>query len=135
MRKFLFTAVIVIMTSSLRAQSLSEASKLVYYERYEGAARQLHAILLGSPANAEAWILLTQVYIHQKRIRALRDTLEKMPADAIAQPLGICAYGQLLLQEHRKDSAMDFFGRALKMTKQKDVPVLLAIARAHEMAD
>jgi cytochrome c-type biogenesis protein CcmH/NrfG len=119
----------------LKAQSLAEARKLLYYERYDGAAHQLHSVLEANPISSEGWLLLTQVYIHQKRIAALRDTLSKMPADAREQPLGICAYGQLLLQEHHKDSAMDQFNRALKMTKEKDVPVLLAIARAQGTAD
>jgi len=135
MNKLFFTAALVFMMGGLKAQSLAEARKLLYYERYDGAARQLQFVLQGNVANSEAWLLLTQVYIHQKRISALRDTLSKMPTDAMEQPLGICAYGQLLLQEHRKDSAMDYFNRALKMTKEKDMPVLLAIARAQETAD
>jgi cytochrome c-type biogenesis protein CcmH/NrfG len=135
MKKLFFTGAILFMMGGLKAQSLAEARKLLYYERYDGAAHQLHFLLQGNIANAEAWLLLTQIYIHQKRIAALRDTLSKMPLDAREQPLGICAYGQLLLQEHQKDSAMDYFSRALKMTKEKDVPVLLAIARAQETAD
>jgi len=118
-----------------KAQSLAEARKLLYYERYDGAAHQLHSFLAGNPINSEGWLLLTQVYLHQKHLPALRDTLSKMPMDARQQPLGICAYGQLLLAEHKKDSAMGYFQQALQMTKEKDVPVLLAVARAQELAD
>lgn len=123
------------MMGGSKAQSIAEARKLVYYERYDGAAHQLHSLLQSDPANSEAWLLLTQVYIHQKRVPALRDTLSRMPAAVAQQPLGLCAYGQLLLEEHRKDSALNYFTRALQQTREKDVPVLLAVARAEEMAD
>jgi uncharacterized protein HemY len=120
MNKLLFTTAMVLMMGGLKAQSLAEARKLMYYERYDGAAHQLHFLLQGNIASSEAWWLLTQIYIHQKHIAALRDTLSKMPTDAREQPLGIVACGQLLLGEHHKDSAMDYFNRALKMTKEKD---------------
>jgi len=135
MKKMLFVVVIFFMMGGSKAQSLAEARKLLYYDRYDGAAHQLHSFLEANPINSEGWLLLTQVYIHQKHIPALRDTLSKMSYDVQQQPLGICANGQLLLMEHRKDSAMSYFQRALQMTKEKDVPVLLAVARAEETAD
>lgn len=135
MKKLIFVPVIFFMMGGSKAQSLAEARKLLYYDRYDGAAHQLHSFLEANPINSEGWLLLTQVYIHQKRVPALRDTLSKMPYDVQQQPLGICAYGQLLLQQHRKDSAMSCFQKALQMTKEKDVPVLLAVARAQETAD
>ncbi|HEY4107900.1 hypothetical protein [Puia sp.] len=135
MKKLLFVFVIFFMMGGSKAQSLAEARKLLHYERYDGAAHQIHSVLQTDAANSEAWLLLTQVYVHQKRIPALRDTLGRMPAAAAQQPLGLCAYGQLFLEEHRKDSAMVYFNRALQMTREKDVPVLLAVARAEERAD
>lgn len=93
MNKLLLFAVSLIITHVSRAQSLSEARRLIYYERYDGAAHQLHSFLEGNPINSEGWLLLTQVYIHQKRVPALRDSLAKMPIDVQQQPLGICAYG------------------------------------------
>jgi tetratricopeptide (TPR) repeat protein len=135
MNKLLLVALTFFMMGGSQAQSPAEARKLLHYERYDGAAHQLHSVLAANPISGEAWLLLAQVYIHQKRIPALRDTLSKMPYDVKQQPLGICAWGQLLLQEHHRDSAMAQFNTALKMTKEKDVPVLLAIARAQETAD
>ena len=135
MNKLLLFALTFFMMGGSKAQSLAEARKLLYYERYDGAAHQLHSFIEANPISSEAWLLLTQVYIHQKRIPDLRDTLSKMPYDAKQQPLGICAWGQLQLMQHRKDSAMTYFQRALQMTKEKDVPVLLAVARAEETAD
>src|SRR5689334_13168537 len=106
MKKMLLVVVIFFMMGGSKAQSLAEARKLLYYDRYDGAAHQLHSFLEANPINSEGWLLLTQVYIHQKHIPALRDTLSKMSYDVQQQPLGICANGQLLLMEHRKDSAM-----------------------------
>ncbi|WP_188931575.1 tetratricopeptide repeat protein [Puia dinghuensis] len=135
MKRVLFVFAIFFMMGGSKAQSVAEARKLLYYDRYDGAASQLRAALKADPGNSEAWWLLEQVYVHQKRVPALRDTLGQMPAAVAQQPMGLCAYGQLLLEEHKKDSAMGYFNRAMEMTKQKDVPVMLAITRAEDAAD
>ena len=131
----LFAVVIFFMMGGSKAQSVAEARKLLYYDRYDGAAHLLQSLLKADANNSEAWWLLEQVYVHKKQVAVLRDTLGKMPAAVAQQPMGLCAYGQLLLEEHKKDSAMGYFNRAMEMTKQKDVPVMLAIVKAQDAAD
>lgn len=58
-----------------------------------------------------------------------------MPAAAAGQPAGLCAYGQLLLAEHKKDSAAIFFNKALAATKEKDPAILLSVALAQQTGD
>jgi tetratricopeptide (TPR) repeat protein len=136
MRKFLLLLTFTFfMMGGSKAQSIAGARKLLYYERYDGAAHLLQTLLHADPANSEAWLLLTQTYVHQHRIPALRDTLRSMPAAVAQQPMGLCALGQLELEAHKPDSAAHYFEQALRMTKQKDPVILLAVARAHQAAD
>jgi len=52
------------------------------------------------PNNAEAWYLLTQVWLHEGKIR----TIPIGPS-----PLLLCARGQLLLYENKKDSVFGMY--------------------------
>ena len=121
--------------TGLRAQSTADARKLLYYERYDGAANQLQPLLKTDAANTEAWWLLTQVDLHRNRSQAIHDSLLQMPPAAAQQPLALCAYGQTLLALHKKDSAAAYFNRALAMTKEKDAAILLAVAKAYQDID
>lgn len=132
MKRLLFILLTFFLMGGSKAQSLAEAQKLLDYGRYDGAAHQLHSLLATDPANAGAWWLLTEVYVHQHRIPALRDTLRAMPAAIGQQPMALCTDGQLFLALHQKDSAAACFDRALAETRQKDPQVLLAAALAHE---
>jgi len=94
----------------------------------------LHSIIKADPNNAEAWWLLTRAYLHDGKTDLIRDSLRLLPAGNAIAPLILCANGQVLLQEHKKDSAMLCFDKALEETKQKDPKVLLAIAIAQQDA-
>jgi len=118
-----------------RAQSITEVRKLLYYERYEGAAHQLQSLLKTDPNNSEAWWLLTQTYLHLHLLQQIRDSLQQMPVSISQEPFALCAKGQVLLEQGQKDSATAFFSRALAITKEKDPIILSAIARAHQGAD
>ncbi|HVS97303.1 MAG TPA: tetratricopeptide repeat protein [Puia sp.] len=132
MKRLLFTALTIFLMGGSKAQSLAGAQKMLDYGRYDGAAHQLHVLLQTDPANTEAWWLLSQVYVHQRRLPALRDTLRYLPAAVTGQPMALCARGLLFLALHQKDSARTRFDQALAETKQKDPHVLLAVATADE---
>jgi cytochrome c-type biogenesis protein CcmH/NrfG len=135
MRKFLFAGLMLFMMGGPRAQSITESRKLLYYERYEGAAHQLQALLNTDANNSEAWWLLTQVYLHRHQLQQIKDSLRQMPASISEQPMALCARGQVLLEEGHKDSARAYFNKALLITKEKDAVILSAIAQAHQGAD
>ncbi|HEY4065063.1 MAG TPA: tetratricopeptide repeat protein [Puia sp.] len=135
MKKMLFVAVLFFMMGGPRAQSIADARKMLYYERYDGAAHSLQSLLRTDPNNAEAWWLLTRVYLHDGKAQVLHDSLSRMPAAIAQQPFALCAYGQMFLAEHKKDSAAAYFTKALTITKEKDPLILLAIARAQQIAD
>jgi len=136
MRKILFfTVCTFFFMGGSKAQSTAEARKLLYYERFDGAAHALQTLLKTDPNNSEAWWLLTQTYVDKHRIPGLHDTLQQMPATVRQQPLGLCALGALALEEHKNDSALGYFNQALRMTKEKDPSILLAVATAEQCGD
>jgi len=135
MRKILIAGCIFFLMSGAKAQSTADARRLLYYERYDGATHLLQTLLKTDPNNSEAWWLLTQAYVAKHRVPALHDTLQGMPAAVRQQPLGLCALGELALEEHKKDSATTYFNQALSMTKEKDPAVLLAVATADQSGD
>ncbi|MDR3712295.1 MAG: tetratricopeptide repeat protein [Puia sp.] len=114
-----------------RSQSMAEVQKLAYYERYDTAAGILQNLVKANPNNAEAWWLMTQAYLHQGKIKAIKDSLLSIPASNLQPPYLLCAYGSILLQENKKDSAGIYFAKALEETKERDPQVMLAIAKAH----
>jgi tetratricopeptide (TPR) repeat protein len=135
MKKLLFAGTILFLMGGLKAQSLAEARKLMYYERYDGAAHQLHALLKADSNNAEAWWLLTEAYLHLHQLQQIKDSLQFIPASLREQPLMLCAKGETLLEGHQKDSAMGYFNKAMAISKEKDAVVLSAIAQAYEEGD
>ena len=117
-------------TTAEKTPSTADARKLIYYERYDGAATELQSILKTDPNNSEAIWLLTQTYLNRHQPAPVT-----IPAAAAEQPLALCAQGFILLYNHKKDSAAIAFNKALAATKEKDPVVLLAVAHAHNLSD
>lgn len=134
MKKILSFSLAVLLGGAVMAQTVQEAKKLLNAEKYNSAATALHATLKTAPAQAEAWYLLTQAYIPQSKIKNIYDSLQLAPASVRTEPLFLAAYGDVLLQQNKKDSAQLLFANALKQTKEKDAAVLAAVANAHVTA-
>lgn len=130
MKKMLFVPICFILMNRLEAQSNEGARRLLYYERYDSAARMLQYLTQADPNNAEAWWLMTRACLHKGQVKEIRDKLLSLPAGNINAPFVSCAYGQVMLRDNKKDSAGIYFNKALTETKQKDPAILLAIAEA-----
>lgn len=112
------------------AQSLPEATQLLYHERYESAKTALHKILKADAANATAWYQLSQAYLPLKEIQALADTLQHATPAVQQSAWYKVAYGQLLLAQNNLDSARLYFDQAIGTGRKKDPAILLAVANA-----
>jgi tetratricopeptide (TPR) repeat protein len=117
------------------AQTVSEAGKLMYYERYQRAAGMLRNILKQDINNSEAWWLLTRCYLRDDTLKSFRDSISPVPADIESSPFIECARGDYMLRKGEKDSALFYLNSALEKTKQKDPAILAAVALAHLDAD
>lgn len=118
-------------SAALAAQTLPDATQLLYHERYHSAQAALHTILQADANNAEAWYRLSQAYLPLKQTRALLDTLQRAPAAVKEQPYYKVAYGQLLLANQKPDSAKLYFDQAIGDGRKKDAAILLAVANAY----
>ncbi|PZR24877.1 MAG: hypothetical protein DI535_20550 [Citrobacter freundii] len=116
---------------ALSAQSIEDGKSFLENERYASAENTFHAVLNQQPANAEAWYLLTSTYFKQELTDEAADTLALAPASVHEDPYYLVAYGGLLLNTDKPDSANYYFEQAINLTKSKDAGILAAVAEAH----
>lgn len=115
----------------LVAQTLPDATRLLYHERYQSAKSALHALLKADVNNAESWYRLSQAYLPLKEVKLLADSLALAPATVKDQPYYKAAYGHLLLAQQKPDSAKFYFDQAIGDGRKKDPAILLAVANAY----
>jgi hypothetical protein len=70
--------------------------------------------------------------LHRHQLQQIGDSLKQMPVSLNEQPFALCAKGQILLEQHQKDSAAVYFNKALAITREKDPVILSAIVQAHQ---
>jgi len=132
MKKICSLVISIFMLSIIvKAQSIEETKQLIYHERYRSAETALHNIIAIDVNNADGWRLLSDAYLEQHQVQALKDTLSKAPASLADNPLMHTIEGTILLHEGNKDKAKQLFDLALKQTKEKDIAVLSSIAAAY----
>lgn len=119
----------------LQAQTVDEAENLIYHARYDGATQTLQNLLEKDPSNAEAYYWQTAAYLQQDNTNAVQQTLLTAPEGVKSAPLYQVAYGHLLLERGKADSAAYYFNAALDATREKDPFVLSSIAKAHIEAE
>mgnify|MGYP001764950320 CR=1 FL=1 len=125
-------ALMMVAGSSLFAQSVQEAKKLIYYGRYQGAKEMLQKVVAGNPADAEAVYWLAQANIDLMDPAAAREVLRKgMDGPNGSNPLLLVGMGHVELLEGKTNDARQRFETALSLTKAKDVNVLNAIGHAN----
>jgi Flp pilus assembly protein TadD len=118
--------------TSLFAQSVQEAKKLIYYGRYQGAKEMLSKVVAGNPADAEAVYWLAQVHIDELDAAGAKEVLRKgMEGANGSNPLLLAGMGHVELLEGKTNDARQRFETALSLTKAKDINVLNAIGRAN----
>ena len=133
MKQIIFLFILNLGFIVLQAQSLEQGNQHLYYERYESAENSFHQVLKNDPENEEAWVGLTQAYMLQNDVNNL-DSVNLAPSSVQSDPLYKVAKGAILLQKNSVAEANNLFQQALGETKEKNVGVLSAIARAHVIA-
>ena len=130
MRKTILSVVLLFAFAATKAQTLEEGKRFTSYERYQSAINTFNDVLKQQPGHAEAVYELTAVYLLQGKTTEASQLLSGIQ-DVNSQPFYQAAYGYLLLNNGKKDSAAIYFNEALDRTKEKDPAVLAAVARAH----
>ena len=135
MKRLLPAAFFLLHVTVAWTQTVPDAKKLMYYERFIGASYFLHDLLKTDPNNSEAWYLLTRCSIKAGRLRPMEDSLDLVPTEINKSPWIDCARGALILRLKNKANAEPFFKAALLNVKEKDPAVLAAVALAHVESD
>ena len=130
--KFGLIALALAAGQTLIAQSVSDARKLLYYERFESGRDMLQKIVTGNPADAEAVYWLAQAEFGLHNPAAAKTALQKgLEGANSANPMLLAAMGQAELAEGKVNDARQRFETAISLSKGKDVPVLNAIGKAN----
>jgi tetratricopeptide (TPR) repeat protein len=135
MKRLLIISILLMATCLVHGQTIQEAGKLMYYEKYSSALGMLHEILRKDNRNGEAWYLLTRCYLHENKIKALEDTFRLIPNDIDNIAFIECAKGALNLKTGNKEKAGLLFKSALLNSREKDPQILSAVAYANLNAD
>lgn len=131
MKKGLILLLNGVISFSALAQTVPDAKKYIYYERYKSAEAALQNIVKTEPANAEAWYLLSKAHLNAGDPALLQHVLTQSAATLKGEPFYQVAYGNLLLSTGNKDSARYYFDQALDKTREKNPGILSAVAEAH----
>lgn len=135
MKRLLIIPVLSFITCLTHAQTVQDARKLMYYERYRSALGLLHEILNKDRRNGEAWYLLTRCYLHENQVKALEDTFKFIPNDIDDIAYLECAKGALNLKKGGREKAGLLFKSALLNSNEKDPRILSAVAFANLDSD
>ena len=119
----------------LQAQSLEQGVQQMNYERYESAENTFHQVLQQDPGNGNAWYYLVKDYLAEDDLKTANDTIQSVSENVKNDPWYKVAYGNILLEQGKKDEAANYFNDAIKSTKEKDAGILSAVADAQINAE
>lgn len=128
MRTKISLIVLMLITSQLSfSQTLDEAKKMLYYERYESAELILEKVVASNPGNSEAVYYLSQAWLGFGKPEGAKAILSKANAN---DPFILAGLGHLDLLDNKVSDARMKFETAISVSKGKNKGVLNAIARA-----
>lgn len=134
MKKFLILTCFIFPSAALLAQSVEDAQKHLYYQRYYSAVNSFQSILQEDPKNDEALYGLVKAYLLVDELQKAKEALQTAPEAVQDDAYYYVAKGELLMAENKAQEAAPLFEKALDETKNKDAAVMLAIADAHNDA-
>ena len=137
MKRQIILFALCLYTATAFPQSIDEAKKFIYYERWDAAEEHFERIIKTSPQNLEAYYWLTKALLHQndlegaKKVQGQLHDFLSSNSKVKALPLNRVSGGELLLHEGKKDEAKAIFEQLQKETRNKKPEVLIAIATAY----
>ena len=129
--RLFFLLVLTTAAGIVHAQSVDQAKRFIYYERFKSAKDALDKLLASNPNNIDAMYWLGQVNLHMKDTAAAKALYQRGLSSNGTAPLLLVGMGQIELLEGKTNEAKQRFETAISLTKGKDVQVLNAIARAN----
>lgn len=122
----------------LKAQTIDEGKKFLYYERYKSAKAVFEKLVAANPNNLEAVYLLGQAMIlpdENKDIEGAKALYQKTLMANSSSPLFLAGMGHIELLEGKTADAKNRFETALSLSQSKNAAVLNAIGKANVNAE
>ena len=136
MMKKVFKAglMLVLLGSSVFAQSLTDARKSIDAEQYQKAKSQLKSLISMQPTLGESYFFLGQVYLKTDYDDSAKVVFEEGVVKNPAFPLNYIGLGQVDLENGNETGAKTFFDKAVSLSDKKDNRANLYIGRAYASA-
>ena len=137
MKRLILSVTALIVAATSMAQSLEDAKKLVYYNKYNSAKAVLEKIVAANPADAKANYWLGQILLETEDVVGAKALYTKALIAAPQDPLLMIGLGHIELLEKKNAEAKAHFDAALAPTKNKknknfgEPELLSAIGRAN----
>ncbi len=120
------------------SQTIDEAKKQRYYERFETAKNILKSVIKSKDASPDAWYWLSEIYLEENNIDSARIILQNKVGQLTADnasfkknPLIFIGWAHLLLDSGLKVQAKEQMVKILEAGKFKNPEALLAVANAN----
>ncbi len=124
--------------SFANSQTIAEAKKHIYYERFETAKNVLRAVINQDHASPDAWYWLAELYLGDNNVDSAKQVLENKITQLSQKngslkqsPLIYIGWAHMLLDSGLKEQARAQMVKVLEVGKYKDALALLAVARAN----
>ncbi len=133
-KAFKTTLVLVLLGSSLFAQTLVDVKKAIDAEQYQKAKSQLKTMIATLPTNAENYFFLGQVYLKTDYADSAKVTFNEGIAKNPSFALNYVGLGQVLLEDQDETMAKVNFDKAVTLSDKKDNRAFLYIGKAYTAA-
>jgi len=133
-KAFKTTLVLVLLGSSLFAQTLADVKKAIDAEQYQKAKSQLKTMIATLPTNAENYFFLGQVYLKTDYADSAKVTFNEGIAKNPSFALNYVGLGQVLLEDQDEAMAKVNFDKAIALSDKKDNRAFLYIGKAYTAA-
>lgn len=130
----LLLIITLVSVNVLKAQSIEEGKKFLYYERYKSARNLFEKLVAANPANVEAAYWLGQALIISETDHdypAAKQLYQKTLLANPNSPLLLVGLGHIELIENKPQDAKNRFETAISLTQSKNAAVLNAIGFAN----
>lgn len=125
----------LLFANTMKAQSVDDGKKFIYYERYQSAKDVFQKLIAANPNNEEAVYYLGQAEIGLEDDASAKALyLQKLAANPNS-PLILAGVGQIELSEGKAADARNHFETAISLSQGKSIPVLNAVGYANAIPD
>lgn len=140
-KKGLLVQAFLMVTVFLKAQTIEDVKKFMYYERWKSASETVDKVLAANPGNLEAVYFKGQIMIRKDEDKDVagakklyQTTLSASSANG-NNPLLLAGMGHVELLEGKVTDARNRFETAISLSQGKNLQVLNAVAIAIALAE